>query len=446
MRTGNKGYTLFELMVSVAIFALVMVGIISLMRTSSVFYLGGQNEIRLQEEAQIAMNQIEDLLIDTNDKVVAIDSTDKARVYSVHKADGVYGLKQSGDQLFYKKLSSGTIADDEGWVLMADGVENFVIDGIDYTGGGTRNSGDNCVAVKLDFSNGKYEYEAKRDVHFRNPIENKTPYSIPTATSEPDSTEGVTFDFTYRLRRGEKLNLFTEFGIVDLADTNSDGVYDEALKSLSSKDVKTYYKVSVVNNASLGIKEACVETSSSLETVTESVIESYGLYVSGKNSKGEVVNVQLLTDPVSWVEPVPYFFLETHCSQNEGSPVWVEFRGVDLRGVTDAKFTMKLLNQNGGQIPNSSTVSASFGQSGGRLMSEGGSYGDQARILLSAEACDMTGFLKIYQKNDVAEGADAFVTKAPRYLEVAFEFNINGKPVDGSVKYRLSTLSAGVLD
>ena len=72
MRTGNKGYTLFELMVSVAIFALIMVGIISLMRTSSIFYMGGQSEVRLQEEAQIALNQIEDLLIDTNDKAMKL--------------------------------------------------------------------------------------------------------------------------------------------------------------------------------------------------------------------------------------------------------------------------------------------------------------------------------------------------------------------------------------
>lgn len=436
MRTGNKGYTLFELMVSVAIFALVMVGIISIMRTSSVFYLGGQNEIRLQEEAQIAMNQIEDLLIDTNDKVVAVDSTDMARVYSVHKADGVYGLKQSGNQLFYKKLSSGSIADDSGWVLMADGVDNFIIEGIDYTGNGTRNHGDNCVAVRLDLSNGKYEYVAKRDVYFRNPIENVTPYNIPTATVNPDPSGGVTFQFTYRLRRGEKLNLFTEFDIVSNAE----------LKTLSSNDVNLYYTLSPVDNVSMGITEYYVKTGNSLQTTSASVGESMGLYVTGKNSSGQIVNVQLLTDPVGWIEPVPYFFLETHSPENEGSPVWVEFRGVDLRGVTAATYTMKVYNQGGGQIAGSNTVSAAFGQSSGRIMSEGGAPGAQAKIKLCADACDVTGFLKIYQENEVATDADAFVTKQPRYLEVAFSFMIDGEQVSGSVDYRLTTQDAGILN
>lgn len=437
MRTENKGYTLFELMVSIAIFALVMVGIISLMRSSSIFYRGGQNEVRLQEEAQIALNQVEDLLIDTNDRVVEVSGTNQARIYSVHKADGVYGLKQDGDRLLYKKVTSGSVSDPDGWVLMAEGVDNFKIDGIDYQNGADRNHGDNRVSVQLDLSNGKYEYVAKRDVYFRNAIENNTPFTIPPSVGTSNPSAALSFDYTYYLRRGEKLNLFAEFDIVSDAALNS---------TKTSLNPAMYYTLTYVDNSVTGFREYYVETGANLETITESVTDMEGIYITGKTKAGNVINVKLLTDPVGWLQPVPYFFLETHCSQNEGSPTWVEFKGVDLRGVTNATYTMKLYNEGGGQIPNSSIVTAAFGQSGGRLMSEGGTAGSQARILLSADACSQTGFLKIYQKNDVAEGADAFVTKQPRYLEVAFAFKINGEDVSGTVDFRLSTLGSGVLN
>ena len=67
---NNKGYSLVELLISIAIFSLVMGGIISIMNTTSVFYRGGQQEVRLQEEAQIAINQIEELLIDLDNKKI----------------------------------------------------------------------------------------------------------------------------------------------------------------------------------------------------------------------------------------------------------------------------------------------------------------------------------------------------------------------------------------
>lgn len=435
MRTGNKGYTLFELMVSVAIFALIMVGIISLMRTSSIFYMGGQSEVRLQEEAQIALNQIEDLLIDTNDKVATVDGTDGARVYSVHKADGVYGLKQSGDQLFYKKLSSGSISDDAGWVLMADGVENFKIDGIDYTGG-NRDHGDNCVAVSIAFSNGKYEYEAKRDVYFRNAIENNTAFTIPVATVTPGTGNAVTFNYTYHLRRGENLNLFAEFDIVS----------DAVLMATSSVDPTTYYTMTSSMNATSGITEYIVKTGSNLQTTSNNTTEAQGIYVSGKDKGGIVINVLLLTDPVAYIQPIPVFFLEHVQSQNEGSPVWVEFKGVDLRGVTDAQYQFILyddINQNSsydsgekGPMVDKSDEWKNFGTLNNFISSP-------VKINMSVKACDKTGFMMVYQGNDAATGALGYVTSGRRFLRVNFKFKIDGKDVEGTLDYRLSTLGAG---
>ena len=94
---NNSGYSLFELLVSIAIFSMVMLGIISIMNTTSVFYRGGQQEVRLQEEAQVALNQIEELLIDL-DNTMGIEANGAgAREYKMVKSDGVYGLKQDGD-------------------------------------------------------------------------------------------------------------------------------------------------------------------------------------------------------------------------------------------------------------------------------------------------------------------------------------------------------------
>ena len=64
MKKNNKGYTLVELMLTLLIFSVIMISIIMIMRTTIVSYKNGLTEASVQENAQIAINQISNILVD----------------------------------------------------------------------------------------------------------------------------------------------------------------------------------------------------------------------------------------------------------------------------------------------------------------------------------------------------------------------------------------------
>ena len=60
----NKGYSLAELLVSIAIFSVVMLSIVTVMRNVSVSYRNENAEVQLQENSQMLLSQMEELLVD----------------------------------------------------------------------------------------------------------------------------------------------------------------------------------------------------------------------------------------------------------------------------------------------------------------------------------------------------------------------------------------------
>lgn len=62
----NKGFTLVELLVAMAIFSMVIAAVTSVMVTGSQNFVKGNEDTQIQKEAQLAVNQIEDMIIDTN--------------------------------------------------------------------------------------------------------------------------------------------------------------------------------------------------------------------------------------------------------------------------------------------------------------------------------------------------------------------------------------------
>ncbi|MDO5574137.1 MAG: prepilin-type N-terminal cleavage/methylation domain-containing protein [bacterium] len=65
IRKDNQGFTLVELLVSIAIAAIVAVSIAAFMIVGSRSYASTSSEVNLQYEAQLAFNQLQDLIIDT---------------------------------------------------------------------------------------------------------------------------------------------------------------------------------------------------------------------------------------------------------------------------------------------------------------------------------------------------------------------------------------------
>ena len=99
----NKGYSLAELLVSIAIFSVVMLSIVTVMRNVSVSYRNENAEVQLQENSQMLLSQMEELLVDA--KSVSLIGT---KTWNITDNDNViHVIKLNGDTVQYKYGSSG---------------------------------------------------------------------------------------------------------------------------------------------------------------------------------------------------------------------------------------------------------------------------------------------------------------------------------------------------
>ena len=69
MRKNQKGFTLVELIIAIAILAVVSLAICGFIVVGSRGYTAANTDIMLQQEAQLALNQISDVIIDTTDSI-----------------------------------------------------------------------------------------------------------------------------------------------------------------------------------------------------------------------------------------------------------------------------------------------------------------------------------------------------------------------------------------
>lgn len=107
--TDNKGFTLVELIIGVAILAIVTAAIAGFMVTGTKNYTNQNTEVTIQEEAQLAVNQIADILIDTARSVSYVENGND-RVLVVYNGeeqeDGSIIERYSGEKNYYFKFDS----------------------------------------------------------------------------------------------------------------------------------------------------------------------------------------------------------------------------------------------------------------------------------------------------------------------------------------------------
>ena len=173
MKNNFKGYTLVELLLSLAVFSIVMVIIGSMVSSTTALYRNENFEIAMQEDASLVMAQIDELLID------ATDFSTTATSYKVKNSGNEYELYSSGDKLYVKngstvEMLSDCISSDSGSFQ----IKNFATSGSDC---------DNAVLVSIDFEKSGYTYHAEKQVYFRNNLENK---NVNTITSAIGSSGG----------------------------------------------------------------------------------------------------------------------------------------------------------------------------------------------------------------------------------------------------------------
>jgi len=165
-KENNNGYSLIELVITMAIFSIIMLAIIMMMRTSVASYRNGLFETTMQEEAQIVANQIHDLLIDASYYNGTLNDNPGSKSYSFKGPDGDFEIYQDGNNLYITKGSETQLLSNQ---ISSTG---FSIDGLaKRASDDTSTVYDNAATINLGIEYQGREFSTKKDVYFRNNIE-----------------------------------------------------------------------------------------------------------------------------------------------------------------------------------------------------------------------------------------------------------------------------------
>lgn len=189
-RINNKGYSLVELLVAIAILSIVVGAVIGFFMYVTKFYHSGNAESDLQNEAQLTMTQLETLVVNAN-QGVGLDpalppsqtSGDEMFVYNrfMNETTGVASYqvthiytdnkKLKYCYMDYKRDPSGVYTltgDKKNPQTLSDYVENFSVDV-------SKLLSNNSIHFSIDFkTRGNREYKTGNTVLLRNKVLDKT--------------------------------------------------------------------------------------------------------------------------------------------------------------------------------------------------------------------------------------------------------------------------------
>lgn len=241
MRIGQKGFTLVEIIVSLAIMTIVAGSVGAFIVAGNNSYLRGSKELTLQEEAQLTANQMIDLIIDVEKDIQFLDSTGAAVALDgtpakdasgnvinstnvselrLYNNDNVYMIRWQGDdgsgydtanQIYLYEAKNSVTTDADGnetivWgdltaedvkpALMAEHVTSF---NVDISEAKTTRK----VVLKMTFAYMEKTYTIAETIKLRNDLskENSEPYMWITGLkinpTHADLKQGQTAVFTF---------------------------------------------------------------------------------------------------------------------------------------------------------------------------------------------------------------------------------------------------------
>ncbi|MBD5445048.1 MAG: prepilin-type N-terminal cleavage/methylation domain-containing protein, partial [Lachnospiraceae bacterium] len=121
----NRGLTLVELLITVTILALVIAGAATFMLAGSKSFAKGNADSNVQGEAELAVNQIEDLIIDVNGGVDFTDDTDASTLTMYHVEADSSGVTVNKKRTVKWDKSDNNIYSGE-WTVDKDGSGVYV--------------------------------------------------------------------------------------------------------------------------------------------------------------------------------------------------------------------------------------------------------------------------------------------------------------------------------
>lgn len=203
MREDQSGFTLVELLIAVTIMAIVIASVCGFIIVGSKSYASGNSDISVQQEAQLALNQMSDVLIDTTRSVnyAAYDDSGAATLglkdaeftfepscksltiyngVSVQADDGTETVEEGNgnknyqfywdkaeETLFYSEIDiteqNFPMPGEAGCVVLAEDVTEFSIDL-------TQVEEKRIVQIAMTFVNGNKEYKTSNNITIRNKV------------------------------------------------------------------------------------------------------------------------------------------------------------------------------------------------------------------------------------------------------------------------------------
>ena len=152
--SDNKGFSLIELVISIAIIMTISGSIVTFLLAGSNSYSSVITTVDLQQDAQLVMNQISDLVISAEKSV----NFDNDTLEVVNESDD---FKISWDKnqktLNYIKKSPGRTIQNPDKFLIAENISDFNVD-----------INKNKVKIKIRFENNSKTYAKEETITLRN--------------------------------------------------------------------------------------------------------------------------------------------------------------------------------------------------------------------------------------------------------------------------------------
>ncbi len=242
---NNKGYSLTELLLAIFVLSIVMLGIAGILRSTSQFYRNGVQEVRVQEEAQLAVNLIEEKLVDATGSTTAkrpVWDASAERLTFYDEDDRKINITYqhtSGNPQGQLLMGYWENPDNTGNYIvetLADYVTGFEVAGIDYDT--SHADADNKVVVSVSMNNNGYEYTASKEVYMRNNLENPS-MSINTSAINNTSSTSL-WNYEVELARFDSYNITNWcyadptkpiYAVHAVTTTDSDGNTVESLQA-----------------------------------------------------------------------------------------------------------------------------------------------------------------------------------------------------------------------
>lgn len=178
----EKGFSLVEVLATVAILSFLIFAICTFMTTSSNLYKESSREIDLQQEAQTTMNQLNDMLLSANkfsvsyknqglDNEVAVMFSQSIEEINTKVSYCIIWMKQKGKLYFVKKDDTFTFTGTESEItslcnsvideanLMGEYIKSMVID---------HSVDKQALSITMNFSIRDDHYEITKQIKFRN--------------------------------------------------------------------------------------------------------------------------------------------------------------------------------------------------------------------------------------------------------------------------------------